>query len=603
MGATGPLAGADRHRTGTPTGLLAGAARRSAGWLAVQVVAEVAGTATALLLPAALAAAIDAALAGRPGGAGLIALGLILAVSAVAAVLSVVAGTAAMARSTAWLQHLFVRHVLAAGAAPHRFADGDLTSRLVGDTAQAGGAAQVVLGTLAPLAMSLGGLVCLWRIDWRLTVAFLVALPAVAVLTRVLLRRLSDLYVEYDATVARIAARLTDALAGARTIRAAGTAGREVARVVAPLPELDRAGRAQWAAQRQASWQVGILAPVVRIAVLATAGFELSAGRISAGEFVAAGSYAVLAGGLLDQVTAALSLAQVQAGARRLAQVLALPVPPAGTDRSPGDGTLRFAAVTASRAGRPLLAGLDLRVPAGASVAVVGRSGAGKSTLARLAGRLIDPDEGTVLLGGRPLPDLDPAELRRRVAYAFEQPELLGRTVAGCIGYGRPDAGLPEIRAAARLASADGFVSRLPAGYQTPLDQLPLSGGERQRLGLARAFLQGSSLLILDDATSSLDTATEAQVSAALTEHAGGRTRLIIAHRVTTAARADLVVWLEAGRLRGFGPHRQLWTDPDYRVLFAPDPTTDLPAPAGPADPPTTAPGPGVRAAGLAVAG
>jgi ATP-binding cassette subfamily B protein len=324
--------------------------------------------------------------------------------------------------------------------------------------------------------------------------------------------------------------------------------------------------------QRRASWQVCLLAPLVRIAVLATAGFELAGGRISAGEFVAAGSYAILAAGLLDQVTAALGLAQVLAGARRLADVLALPVPAAGTRRPPAGGALTFAAVTAE----PGLRGLDLRVPAGAAVAVVGRSGAGKSTLARLAGRLADPDAGRVLLGGRPLPDLDPAELRRRVAYAFERPELLGRTVADCIGYGRPDAGPAEIRAAARLAEIDGFVRRLPDGYRTRLDRLPLSGGERQRLGLARAFLQGSDLLILDDATSSLDTATEARVGAALAGHAAGRTRLIIAHRVTTAARADLVAWLDAGRLRGFGPHRELWLDPDYRALFSPAPAAAL---------------------------
>jgi ATP-binding cassette subfamily B protein len=253
---------------------------------------------------------------------------------------------------------------------------------------------------------------------------------------------------------------------------------------------------------------------------------------------------------------------------------------------------VQFVGVTARHLDRPLLHGVDLRIPAGAAVAVVGRSGSGKSTLALLAGRLIDPDSGTVLLGGRPLPEIDATELRSRVAYAFECPELLGTTVADCIGYGRPDAGPDAIRRAARLASVDRFIGRLPDGYQTRLDRLPLSGGERQRLGLARAFLQGASLLILDDATSSVDTATEAQISTALTEQAGGRTRLIVAHRVTTAARADLVAWLDAGRLRGFAPHRQLWADPGYRALFAADPADPAAVPptagvAGPAGQPS----------------
>jgi ATP-binding cassette subfamily B protein len=208
-------------------------------------------------------------------------------------------------------------------------------------------------------------------------------------------------------------------------------------------------------------------------------------------------------------------------------------------------------------------------VPSGTAVAVVGRSGAGKTTLALLAGRLIDPDLGEVRLGGRPLPALDRHVLRRQVGYAFERPELLGDTIAECVGYGRPESGPPVLRKAARLVRADEFVSRLPRGYETPLADAPMSGGERQRLGLARALLQGQRLLILDDATSSLDVATEALVSTALTDHADERTRLVIAHRAATAARADAVAWLEGGRIRALAPHRVLWADPQYRALFS----------------------------------
>ena len=125
-----------------------------------------------------------------------------------------------------------------------------------------------------------------------------------------------------------------------------------------------------------------------------------------------------------------------------------------------------------------------------------------------------------------------------------------------------------EVRAAAAAARADTFVERLPEGYRTELAAAPLSGGEMQRLGLARAFVHPYRVLILDDATSSLDTVTERQVSAVLSNGDRGQTRLIIAHRAATAARTDLVAWLDRGALRSLCPHGELWRDPDYRALF-----------------------------------
>jgi ATP-binding cassette subfamily B protein len=227
--------------------------------------------------------------------------------------------------------------------------------------------------------------------------------------------------------------------------------------------------------------------------------------------------------------------------------------------------------VTVRQTGQVVLDRLDLVVPAGAIVAVVGRSGAGKSLLAALAGRLLDPDEGEVLIDGVPLRELGRGELRRAVQYAFARPALLGDSIGGAIRFGGtvPAPGLVE--AAARAACADSFIRRLPNGYETPLGEVPMSGGEVQRIGLARAFAHapGARLLILDDATSSLDTVTEMQVTRALTEQLD-QTRLVIAHRAATAARAGWVAWLDAGRVRACGSHRELWTDPEYRATFEP---------------------------------
>jgi ATP-binding cassette subfamily B protein len=205
---------------------------------------------------------------------------------------------------------------------------------------------------------------------------------------------------------------------------------------------------------------------------------------------------------------------------------------------------------------------VDLEVPGGAAVAVVGRSGAGKSVLGALAGRLRDPDEGEVCLDGVSLAELSHAALRAAVGCAFERPVLVGANVADAIA---PGAAIGDVEAAARAVHAHEFVSRLPHGYRTELAAAPMSGGERQRLGLARAW-RAARLLVLDDATSSLDMVTELQISRTLTE--GDRTRLVVTHRRSTAARADLVVWLDRGRVRGVGSHASLWADPAYREVF-----------------------------------
>jgi len=258
-------------------------------------------------------------------------------------------------------------------------------------------------------------------------------------------------------------------------------------------------------------------------------------------------------------------LARARAGVRRTAEVFA--VPPVGYGERalpPGPGELELRAVTVRAGDAILLDRVDLTVPGGAAVAVVGRSGAGKSVLAAVAARLRDPDAGQVLLDGVPVVELGHHALRAAVGSAFERPVLVGGTVADAIGLGAdPDA----VRAAACATHAHEFVSRLPHGYDTPLAEAPMSGGEAQRLGLARAWPAGR-LLVLDDATSNLDTVTEMQISRTLTGDRGVRTRLIVTHRAATAARADLVVWLDRGRVRAVGPHHRLWDQPAYREVF-----------------------------------
>ncbi|MGB8202647.1 MAG: ATP-binding cassette domain-containing protein, partial [Pseudonocardiaceae bacterium] len=327
-----------------------------------------------------------------------------------------------------------------------------------------------------------------------------------------------------------------------------------------------------WRNQVRVTSQAAVIGPLLQLAVVGVAGFGVVAGRLSVGELYAVSRYAVMAAGIGSAVGFLNKFSRAQAGGRRVAEVFTEPVTRYGGAKLPGSsergGRLEFRGVRVSAAGETVIDGLDLVVPAGATVAVVGRSGAGKSLLAALAGRLADPEQGQVLLDGVALPELSRAQLRSAVGFAFERPALVGDTVEEVINFGSRVRTEAKVHEAAAMARADTFVERLPEGYRTELAAAPLSGGEMQRLGLARAFARPYRVLILDDATSSLDTVTERQVSAVLANGGRDQTRLIIAHRVATAARTDLVAWLDRGTLRSLRPHSELWRDPDYRALF-----------------------------------
>ena len=557
--------------------LLLGVARRAPGWTAALVAATLCSAAASLLAPAVLAAAVDAALHRGAPGTALARLAALLAAMALADVLAPLAATNYEASSTAWLRRRLLDRALALGVGGRRRLDaGDLLSRIGADAPATAQVLPDLLQAAVAVVTGIGAVVALALLDWRLAAAFLIGLVPVIGLVRTFMVHASELFVRYQRLQAGIAARLLDALAGIRTIRASGTTAREAGRVLVPLRELSATGRGLWHAQRRIAWGVALVVPLEETVVLAVAGLGLAAGRLTPGDLLAAVGYVRLALGLFEQVDVLVAAARARAGAARAADVLDDSEAPRGSGLAPAGGPLALPAGGGAvslrgigvRAGDArVLDRLDLEVPAGACVALVGRSGAGKTTLASLVGRLRDPEEGSVLLDGVPVSALAPEALRRAVAYAFARPALLGGTVAGTIAYGRPSAAPSELRAAARAAEADGFVRRLPDGYDTPLERAPMSGGEAQRLGLARAIAQGERVLVLDDATSSLDTATEMKVSAALS---GLRsTRIVVAHRAATAARADLVAWLDGGRVRALAPHLELWRDADYRAVFA----------------------------------
>ncbi|MFE0474253.1 ABC transporter ATP-binding protein [Streptomyces sp. NPDC058947] len=560
----------DDPAAGHARALLRTATRHSAAGCAALCLVSTAATGAGLLLPAALGRTLDLLLAHAPATHWVLCCaGLVLLLALLDAAQTVLTGTVD-ARSTAWLRRRLTGHVLGTGPrAADRFGSGDLVARLVGNAAEAGTTPAARAALLAALAGPVGGVVALGLIDWWLAAVFLAGAPLLTLLLRAVARDTAESAARYQRAQGDIAAALAEAVEGVRTVRAAGTQDRETARVLRPLPELSRAGHRMWRVQGRAAARAVAVAPLLHLGVVAVAGVLLTRGRLSVGEVLAASRYAVLATGVGVLVGRLAGLARARAAARRLGEVETEPATVFGTRPLPGGpGRLELRGVTARRGGRAVLDGVDLVVPGGTALAVVGRSGAGKSLLAALAGRLADPDGGEVLLDGVPLRDLPHDDLRRAVGYAFARPALLGGTVGQAIGLGLASPSPAAIRQAARTALADDFVRRLPDGYDTPVADAPRSGGESQRLGLARAFAHGGRLLILDDALSSLDTVTERRIADALLGAGPGTTRLLVAHRSATAARADAVAWLDGGRVRAVGPHEELWRIPEYRAVF-----------------------------------
>jgi ATP-binding cassette, subfamily B, bacterial RamA/AmfB len=563
---------------------------KASGWVIPLAAAGLAAAAAETALPAALGRSVDAIIAMAAGRAcAAVPWAWVTGCAALAGVIACgeafgqFATGATAGTSTGWLRQKLLRHILACGPRlTRRYQPGDIVSRMIGGAADAGGAPSGAVMAIVAVVPSAGSIAMLGLIDPWLAVAFAAGLPAVAFAVRSFVRDTSCVVLRYQRAQGAIAARLLDTMTGARTIAAAGTCADEIARVLAPLAQLRARGHETWHVHARLAAQSTLIVPILQVLVLAVGGLELAAHRITPGGLLAASQYAALGAGIGATISQLNRLARARSGAARVAELLGVAAPEKGTERlPPGAGRLEFRDVSVRASGASVIEGLDMVIPGGASVAVVGSSGAGKSTLAALAGRLIDPSHGEVLLDGVPLPQLAAAELRTAVIYAFERPALLGRTVYDVIRFGAgppPPAGV--IRAA-RAARADPFIRRLPMRYRTPAERAPLSGGEIQRLGLARALAHAARarVLVLDDAMSSLDTMTEMEVRRALTEHHGQRTKIIVTHRAATAAAADLVAWLDGGHLRALAPHHELWRDdPRYLAVFAASPAAPVKA-------------------------
>ncbi len=300
--------------------------------------------------------------------------------------------------------------------------------------------------------------------------------------------------------------------------------------------------------------------------VLLIGGRQVIAGNLSLGDFTAFYTYVAMLAGPMRMLGMTLGMAQrAIASGNRLFEILDRePQIESPRDAPPlpaGGGRVEMRGVTLRYDGAaPALTEIDLAVEAGRTVALVGPSGSGKTSLVAMIARLYDPSEGAVTIDGADVRSVDLVSLRSEVAFVGDDSFLFTASIAENIAYAQPEASLDAIEAAARRAQADEFIGDLPAGYDTLVGErgLTLSGGQRQRVAIARALLANPRILILDDATSSVDATTEAAIKTGLGEAMSGRTTLVIAHRLSTVSLADEVVVMDGGRIVDRGAHAEL---------------------------------------------
>lgn len=322
---------------------------------------------------------------------------------------------------------------------------------------------------------------------------------------------------------------------------------------------------------------IGFLPQLGLAAVLFFGGRQVINGNLTIGAFSAFYTYLLMLIAPMRTFGMMLGLSQrATASGARIFQILdrqpEVTSEPGAGPLPAGGGRVQFENVTLRYPGasNDALRAIDLDVRAGLTVALVGGTGSGKSSLVQLIPRLYDATGGAVLVDGANVRDVDPAELRSQIAVVNDDPFLFSASVRDNIAYARPDASDEEVLTAAERAQASDFIERLPDGFSTMVGErgLTLSGGQRQRLAIARALLADPRILILDDATSSVDASTEQQIKAALREVMAGRTTFVIAHRLSTIALAEEIVLLEDGRLGAHGDHEHLLAESDlYRQI------------------------------------
>jgi ATP-binding cassette subfamily B protein len=375
---------------------------------------------------------------------------------------------------------------------------------------------------------------------------------------------------EVQQRIAELTAEAEENISGVRVVKAFAREQRQMGRFRHSVKRVF--DQSMYSTRLRAFYQpfIGFLPNLGLAAILFFGGRAVIDGTITTGEFAAFYTYLLMLISPMRTLGIFLGMAQraVASGAR-IFEILdrepRLVVPDDAPPLPAGAGRVEFRDVSFAyeEGDGPALHDIDLVVEAGTTVALVGATAAGKTTLVSLIPRLYDATTGQVLVDGADVTRVEPSSLRHEIALVTDDPFLFSASVHENIAYARPDASREEVEEAARRAQAHAFVTELPDGYDTLIGErgLTLSGGQRQRLAIARALLADPRILILDDATSSVDASTEQEIKTALREVMRGRTTFVIAHRLSTIALADEIVVLELGRISAHGTHDELLSE------------------------------------------
>ncbi|MGE5132545.1 MAG: ABC transporter ATP-binding protein [Gemmatimonadota bacterium] len=420
-----------------------------------------------------------------------------------------------------------------------------------------------IVGSLVPLVFAS---VVLWRYDPLLVAGLIGLIVITGAGIAPLIRRRQNLVDQREEAIARVSGHVADSLMNMDTIRAFAAEDGEAAEHRSRVADQRRKALRSW---DYGNLRIdGLVAPM---SVLTNAFGLLLAVALGAGAhgieaIIVAFTYYSNATRIMFEFNQIYR--RVESSLTEAAQFTELlfkpptvvdPAAPEPLSQKASD--VRFERVTFAHAGGlPLFAGLDLVVPDGTKIGLVGRSGGGKTTLTRLLLRLMDIDDGRILIGGQDITRLRQSDLRSLIAYVPQDPAMFHRTLRDNIAFARPDATDAEIRQAAQAAHVTEFADALPDGFGTMVGErgVKLSGGQRQRVALARAILRDAPILLLDEATSALDSESEILVQQALWRLMEGRTALVVAHRLSTVARMDQLVVLDRGQIAEKGTHQDL---------------------------------------------